>query len=264
MLSMKFADCACGAKIGVKPCKKRKCEVTKALTHHMIFPTFSMVSECKERYGIFHSAVLGEIHSVRFLYGDVHLHCYTAQDEYFTISLCFSEPRDVTTISYSDIKEGRTIAVLYPQHVVKRNVNRIIVKEPDYCYIFDASLEAVRIEAEKLLHLNDIINRNCDYKECFNCGKASKDLLYCSVCKKSVYCSYACQTVAWAAGHKKLCKQNEVLLRLSCLPRLQSDFDCEKYSFNFREKRRGNIPLPPYAYKHDFFNRKYKHVDYYL
>lgn len=91
----------------------------------------------------------------------------------------------------------------------------------DSCYIFNTSLKNVQDEAQKLLNHADIeSNENIkELVECFGCGVKSDVLSRCANCKLAKYCSKECQTKAWKAGHKNLCKQSEVLLRLTVLPR---------------------------------------------
>ena len=55
-----------------------------------------------------------------------------------------------------------------------------------------------------------------------------------------------CQLKEWNLRHKKLCSQNEIILRLACLPRQQD----KKYDFTFSLNE--TCSLPPYVFNPDF------------
>jgi len=75
------------------------------------------------------------------------------------------------------------------------------------------------------------------------CEKISR----CASCKLAKYCSVECQRKCWKESHKKLCPQNEMILRLAALPR-------HEFKKHFTFETSEDKSLPAYIYKPEFFN----------
>lgn len=165
------------------------------------------------------------------LYGD-EIHVYFE---------CNIDEENPTTFSWDDLKEGNTIAILYPDQKKFPNGDSVVVEANlDSCYIFRESLEMVKHEAHMLLLDADLMAKS-EASCCFSCGYSNPvhTLNRCANCKMTKYCSKECQSYAWKESHKRLCDQSETLLRLAALPLLPfEDF----FTFNPDEK----MSLPSY------------------
>jgi hypothetical protein len=249
------AGCDCGAVINETSYDKKTCEATKALANHMVFPTYKLLDKCNKKDNLNHWAFIVEINSIvdhSTFYG------FTPLDEIVFLGYDYFDQETVTTFSYSDIKVGHTVVALYAEKEPKHEDKKLIViRDPDFLFVFNASFLDVKKEAEKLLNSSDSKSEKKEL-ECFGCGiKISKLIITCSKCKLAHYCSTVCQKNSWNVRHKDLCKQSEVLLRLACLPRHQETLPYEYFTFNLDEK----LSLPPYVYKPEFVQKKLSNTE---
>jgi hypothetical protein len=248
------ARCECGANIKENLCDKKSCEATKALANHLIYPTYSILDNCKKNYGCNHWALIVEVCKItKSSNGQTDLiHGFTSLNEF--VLVCFNDIKPDKATKFSNINIGNSIVILYAEQEARHKENKlVVVNNPDHCYIFNAPFLDIQGEAEKLLNSSDMINEKKEL-DCFGCGVKTKDLMRCSGCRLAQYCSKECQTKSWKLRHKNLCKQSEILLRLASLTRNQVQDKC--YSFNIDEKTEV-CPLPPYIYKHEFVQKQF-------
>jgi hypothetical protein len=245
------AECDCGAKIDETSCSKSTCETTIALENHLIYPTFSLLDKCKHNAN--HWAFIIEISQrKKILNQPEFLMGFTPLNEMVYLSFNNLGQDDVT--KFSNIKAGQTLVVLYAEQDFKHEDNKLVmVKNSDFCFVFNASFVDVQIEAEKLLIASDLMSEKKEL-ECFGCGIKTNIIMQCSACKLAKYCSKECQQKSWKMRHKNLCKQSETLLRLACLPRRQEIVPNKHYSFKIDEDTTSS-PLPSYIYKSEFVQK---------
>lgn len=232
--------------------KEVSCPGRHSFCNHITFPPISIMSNCDETSNIYynietgqpkvHWALIMEINhilkhpnKVAFggfnIYGD-QIHVYFVSEK---------EERPVT-FSWNDIKEGNTIVILYPEQKIFPNGDSLIIETNlDSCFIFKESLEMVKQEANSLFLDAELMAKN-EISSCFSCGYSNKSystFIRCAHCKLAKYCSKECQSYSWQESHKRLCSQDETLLRLSALPFIPfSNF----LTFNKNE----NFKLPPF------------------
>jgi hypothetical protein len=236
--------------------KQDKCSVKLALRNHLTFPSFEMMSEYDDPSMLYyemggmgfqparHWATLIEItHDLTF----ARPGCCGLNQFGERISVHFYHDNDEKPVSFkwSQLKPGNTLAIMYPEKKQFLDGTEGIREESlDSCYIFNSSLKNVQDEAQRLMHAADV-EANVNVKEspeCFGCGLKKEKLMQCSACKHASYCSKECQVKAWKDGHKYLCKQSEMLLRLAVLPRYRYEGDF----FSFNEHTVHSQYIPPY------------------
>lgn len=144
---------------------------------------------------------------------------------------------------WTNVKKGHVLAILYAE----RKRNRILIEDLDYCYVFNATLSALNDEAFKLLDDADLASKR-EEQECFGCAMKCESLSRCAKCKLAKYCSKECQAKSWKMGHKNICNQSEMLLRLASLPRHSFE---EFFTFKLNDEH----PLPPYVYSEQFVQK---------
>jgi hypothetical protein len=244
----KHDSCYCGydAKENSRP--KIDCPINVALSNHIAFPSFDYLnntdreSPSKTYFNretskpLRHWAFIIEIDQIDF--ASSKLTGFTNYGEEATVKFdffFFSATPD--TFSWSDLKEGNTLAILYAEKHFESKLNSevVLVKELDNCFIFKSEMLKLKLEANKLLKNADL-EINGKLSECGGCGLRYTSLSRCSVCKIAKYCSRECQSKAWKDGHKKFCSQAEIILRLSSLPRYSFE-----NRFNFKSGDNSNF-----------------------
>ena len=116
--------CDCGAKISSKKsCTKKTCSSTEALSNHVLFPTYSLLSEWKGSYDFEraegtprHWAILVDICMIK-KHKDlpVAVTGFTSLEEMTMINLTEMFLNEYVGFSWDNVKSGHTIAVLYAQ-----------------------------------------------------------------------------------------------------------------------------------------------------
>jgi hypothetical protein len=251
-LFIKGEKCDCGAIISEKKCDKNTCNSTNALINHFVFPTFSLLDKLqkKENSQYNHWAYMVEVCKKKTKeYGFYQIvEGFSLLNEYASISFDRLRQDQASKISFSDIKPGYTVVVLYAKQDDK-DMKMVMPENANYCLIFKLPILEIQKEAEKLLYNFDLASENKDI-ECFGCGLKGNDLMQCSSCKIAKYCSRQCQKKSWDMRHQRLCKQSEIILRLACLPRHQNTLPDKYFTFNLNGNN--GIALPPYIYKPEF------------
>ena len=121
-----------------------------------------------------------------------------------------STPASPSTFSWTDLKAGFTLVLLYGERKQFMDCSvGIRCEEPDDATVFRASLATVVRESI------EIGKSNCF--QCHNTGTSK-----CGRCKVSTYCSKECQASHWPI-HKQLCSQMPLLRELVKV--LQSPFN---------------------------------------
>lgn len=243
---------------GIDEAKAKKCSCELALRNHITFPSFELMVKnegmlvernpdkiltrlsklyyaSKAKKDNFeplrHWATLVQITEDLTSKENDIICCsvYNQFGERFDVHFFPHKGEEPETFKWSQMKPGSTMAILYPEKKPFLNLRwGIKQNDLDTVFIFDTSLKKVQDEAERLLQSADLGPNSKETSECFSCG-IKADLSRCASCKLAKYCSKECQTKAWKSGHKKLCKQADVLLRLALLPRHKFE---THFSFN--------------------------------
>ena len=99
-----------------------------------------------------------------------------------------------STFKFEHLKPGHTLCILYPERKTFGDLTEGIRQEAlNFCFIFNAKLNLVLQEAQKLLNDADIetplFGEEQRLPVCFNCGVESDKLSRCSACNLAKYCS---------------------------------------------------------------------------
>lgn len=233
--------------------KEGSCPGKYALCNHITFPPVSIMSNCNEASDIYydtetgqprvHWALIMEINHLLTHPNKIGLGGFNMYGDEVHVYFANESDESPGTFSWNDLREGNTIVILYPEQKTFPNGDSLIVEANlDSCFVFKESLEMVKQEANSLLLDAELMVKN-EVSSCFSCGysnsSVSHTLIRCANCKLAKYCSKECQSYAWKESHKRLCSQNETLLRLSTLHLIPfSDF----LTFNPSDK----LYLPPF------------------
>lgn len=242
--------CNCGYNpFSERPVNRDHCSVNLALQNHVTFPSFELMTDLSEPSMLYykensrrnlepqrHWASLLDIQEVMQFPKFISL-TWNIYGESIMVAFYPENGDRPSTFNWSDIKLGHTLCILYPEKKTFSAINPdiepgIIVVNLDSCFVFNAPLNLVHEEAQKLLRNADLETNQM--LECFTCGTRKENLSQCGSCKLAKYCSKECQMTSWKTGHKKLCSQSEILLKLSCLHR--HSFESGNY-FTFNSQK---------------------------
>ncbi len=181
--------------------REKNCNVKYGLDNHITFPPVSLLSDCNETSDLYydtttgnpkrHWALVVEInhllyHPNRIGFGGFNLY----GDEIHVYFECDKDEKP-TTFSWSDLKDGNTMVILYAEQRSFPNGDSMVVESNlDSCFIFRESLEMVKSEANQLMMDAELMARNCP-SSCFSCGysNSAQTLNRCANCKLAKFCS---------------------------------------------------------------------------
>ena len=114
-----------------------------------------------------------------------------------------------TTFSWNEIKEGKTMAILYARKKSFADFTKGVRQENlDSVFIFKASLETLCKTAEVI----NSTTKKCWHPQC-NAESSDSIMFKCSRCSTALYCGKEHQALNWT-HHKSLCRQLPTILRL--------------------------------------------------
>lgn len=225
--------------------REETCSARYSLNNHICFPPVSIMSSCDETKDIYydtesgmpkvHWALVIEINHLLRHPSRVGFGGFNAYGDEIHVYFEIEENEKPVTFAWEDLKDGNTVVILYAEQKKFKNGDSLVVETNlDSCFVFKESLELIKHEAHMLLLDTDLMSKN-EPSCCFSCGysNSSQILVRCANCKLAKYCSKECQSYSWKESHKRLCEQNEILLRLSALP-LQPFIDF--FTFNNNDK----------------------------
>lgn len=232
--------------------KEKECFVRYSLCNHITFPPVTIMSNCDETSDLYyntetgipkmHWALVIEInHLLKHPNGKIGFGGFNMYGNEIHVYFDIEPNETPITFSWNDLKDGNTMVILYADQKKFPNGDSLIVESNlDSCFILKESLEMVKHEAHMLLLDNDLMAQN-EPPCCFSCGYSNPSQVQtrCANCKLAKYCSKECQSYSWKESHKRLCEQNETLLRIAALSLLPfEDF----FTFKNDEK----MTLPPF------------------
>ena len=150
----------------------------------------------------YHWCLLGEIINAHFL-GRYHVKVRDRDGVTFLVSFYHDTDEKPVTFSWTDLKPGATLAVMYA-HKKQMLDGSVGIRQEELftVYVFNARIEVLMEESSKVL-----------IRRCYECS-AEENLLQCGGCKIALYCSKDHQALSWKNSHKNLCKQFKVLKQL--------------------------------------------------
>jgi len=249
-LMMRRSACDCGYDPESKKTSPtaEDCPVTQALSNHITFPSVKIMPDVDDSNKIYydqdegtplkHWCFLVELHELK---QPRRWSGFTPFGELVTVDFQNEPDEKPTTFAWSDLKAGNTLAILYAE---KQDRTEIVEENLDSCYVFKSNLIDLLEEAKRLLNDSDM-NAVDEKSSCFGCGVICEKISRCGNCKLAKYCSRECQAKCWKEVHKKLCSQNETILRLSALPR-------QPFTKHFSFTNGDDDSLPPYVFKPEF------------
>ena len=181
-----------------------ECPIKTALSNHISFPSFDLMTELDDPSMIYydfddygtlspsrHWASLIEINQ-NISYMRPGLTGWTQFGEKVVVHFYHDNGEVPITFSWSDIKKGNTIAILYAERKTFLDLTQGIRQEIlETCYIFNGSMDEVKNEAQLLLKNADL-KQKPNNEECFGCGSKSQELKQCGNCHLAKYCSTVC------------------------------------------------------------------------
>lgn len=248
MMRKRQCDCGYDPEHKKKGSNEEKCPVTLALNNHITFPSLKMLPKDDDPKELFYNTETGTPKQHWCFLIELHESLAPRTWSGFTtfgekVVLKFDNDNDEkpTTFSWSDLKSGHTVAILYAE---KYDKIQIIESNLDSCYIFKTNFIDLFDEARHILNDADF-NAKEEKSACFGCGITCENISRCANCKLAKYCSRECQSKCWKASHKKMCSQSETLLKMVSLPRLSFE-----HHFSFTVGQGDSIPA--YVFKSEF------------
>jgi hypothetical protein len=197
--------CNCGYNpFSERPVNRDHCSVNLALQNHVTFPSFELMTDLSEPSMLYykensrrnlepqrHWASLLDIQEVMQFPKFISL-TWNIYGESIMVAFYPENGDRPSTFNWSDIKLGHTLCILYPEKKTFSAINPdiepgIIVVNLDSCFVFNAPLNLVHEEAQKLLRNADLETNQM--LECFTCGTRKENLSQCGSCKLAKYCS---------------------------------------------------------------------------
>lgn len=247
MVRKRKCDCGYNPESKKSKASDEKCPVTLAFNNHIRFSSLEILPKSEDLKELFYDQEgIPRFHWCLLIELDekINPRCWSAFTTYGErCILRFDNDKDVkpTTFAWSDLKTGHTVAILYAE---KYDKMQVVVDDLDSCFVFKSDIVDVSDEGKYLLDDADC-NAKKEKSSCFGCGITCERIMRCSNCKLAKYCSRECQAKCWKESHKRLCSQNEIILRLACLPR----HEFEEY-FTFVPDQPES--LPAYVFNPDF------------
>lgn len=175
----------------------KNCQAKQALRNHQYYPNVEILSNHMDESPEYHWASLFRL--VGKVFDGLGMG-FIPRESWAVVDSCgrftflhfykdYSEKEKPVTFSISDLRPGKTFAILYPQ-IIGNCGMMINFTNFDMCYLFDAHLENVYDEADRLLKVADCEQIKKPI-ECFGCSKTIEinELIKCPSCSLAKYCS---------------------------------------------------------------------------
>jgi hypothetical protein len=203
------------------------CASYKPLCNPVTFPSFAALSDLNDPSTNYFTgwdtgiivrsrewALIGEVTELQHFMR--HRFLLQTRFEEKLILAFYPETPPLPDFDVSKVKVGHTFALLNAEKKTFLDLTEGVRMEYlDTCWAFQASLNEVMEEAERLLNAADNKAQKVP-ANCFTCKKPTSSC--CAKCGLAYFCSRECQAFAWPK-HKRLCRDGAKLLSLSCLPR---------------------------------------------
>lgn len=167
-------------------------EKKKALTDHVTYPDFQYLNVLVDERPKCHWASLFQL--IEKIDGSsnesIPKETWLACDKYGkNVCLYIYKENSESSFSTQVLEPGKTISILYPE-LISGNAILINAKNYDFCYVFNAPLNVVYEEADKILKAADAKHK-AELIECFGCDKKvfEAEMMNADCCKLAYFCS---------------------------------------------------------------------------
>ena len=167
-------------------------EKKKALTDHVTYPDFQYLNVLVDERHKHHWASLFQL--IEKIDGSsnesIPKETWLACDKYGkNVCLYIYKENSESSFSTQVLEPGKTISILYPE-LISGNAILINAKNYDFCYVFNAPLNVVYEEADKILKAADAKHK-AELIECFGCDKKvfEAEMMNADCCKLAYFCS---------------------------------------------------------------------------